>query len=1049
MRRIERLGLGRLGTAILFAWGLLAALAFAQPNDPATRHYAAAAALQNRGAYDLAADEWQKFIASYPSDERIGRAQHYLGVCLYQQGKYAEALGALQKALAASAPPELRQASQLYLGATQFALGQSGQREMYDRAAATLQGFLTQHPKSELLPEALYYLGECLYAQGKRQDAIRTFSRLLEQYPNHKSAAEALYALGVAQEESGDHPAAAGRFEGFLRRFPKHRLAPEVTLRLAEALLAQGRTGEAAKRFAEASAQPDFPLADYATLRHADVLAQQKQYVQAAALYERMASEHPKSQHVGRARLSAGRCLVLAGQYAEARKPLSAVLASSGPLAAEAAHWLAQAALKQRQPEEALKVAETALARLGEGSAACLLRWDRAEALYELPARRTDSIAAYAELAARYPKDPAAPQALYMAALVALESGDYATALAQTRQFLATYAQDALAADVLQIAAESRLQLGQRAEAEAAYRQLIDTYPNHPEAPTWRVRRVVAMYAQGRFAEALRAAEQLLPQLGSPQHVAEVHYVIGSSQLELKQFKQAIESLRASLAADPKWRQADETLLALAEAYHRAGDRAAAIAAVRRVLSEYAPSRVADRAHFRLGTYLALAGDSAAAAEQYRYVIEHYPQSTLVPNALHELGCIQLLRKDPAKAEAVFGMLLERYSQHELALRARYGRAMARHKQAKYSDAVTDVEAVLAAGPSAPDRSDAWFLLGLCQMELKQYERAAATLESLLKEDPKYPATDQVLYQLAWAWKLLGRDEEARKAFARLVREHPQSPLVSEAQFLVGDLYFQKADYALAAKAYQAALEKTDQTPLGEKVLYKLAWCSYHQGRFAEAEKTFASLMHKYPNGTLAADAAFMQAECLFRQDRFAEALGAYRKLGPSAGKDSPGLALLHAGQAAAQVKQFSESEKLLMRLVREFPDSPHLPEAFYELGWVRQNLQRLDEAVAAYEQVIARTDREVAARAQFMIGEIQFQQKNHKEAIKSFFRVVYGYSAPKWQADAAYEAARCFEVLGQKTQAITMYKELIDKFPQSDRAGLAKQRLTELTQGS
>ena len=50
------------------------------------------------------------------------------------------------------------------------------------------------------------------------------------------------------------------------------------------------------------------------------------------------------------------------------------------------------------------------------------------------------------------------------------------------------------------------------------------------------------------------------------------------------------------------------------------------------------------------------------------------------------------------------------------------------------------------------------------------------------------------------------------------------------------------------------------------------------------------------------------------------------------------------------------------------------------------------------------------------MIGEIQFQQKRHAEAVKSFFRVVYGYAYPQWQAEACYEAARCFEVLGKKS---------------------------------
>ena len=102
---------------------------------------------------------------------------------------------------------------------------------------------------------------------------------------------------------------------------------------------------------------------------------------------------------------------------------------------------------------------------------------------------------------------------------------------------------------------------------------------------------------------------------------------------------------------------------------------------------------------------------------------------------------------------------------------------------------------------------------------------------------------------------------------------------------------------------------------------------------------------------------------------------------------------------------------------------------------------------MALYQQVIAKTDREVAARAQFMIGEVQFQQKKHKEAVASFFKVSYGYAYPQWQAEASYEAARCFEALDKREQAIKQYQELMEKFPASDKATVAKDRIKALRQ--
>ncbi len=79
------------------------------------------------------------------------------------------------------------------------------------------------------------------------------------------------------------------------------------------------------------------------------------------------------------------------------------------------------------------------------------------------------------------------------------------------------------------------------------------------------------------------------------------------------------------------------------------------------------------------------------------------------------------------------------------------------------------------------------------------------------------------------------------------------------------------------------------------------------------------------------------------------------------------------------------------------------------------------------------------------MIGQIQFQQKKYADAVTSFYLVLYEYPYPQWQADAAFEAARCFEALHKRSQAVKQYQELIEKFPQSDKLSAAKSRLEAL----
>ena len=660
-----------LAAAVLLCAGL--PMGVAQQGDPAGQQYAAADGLQKRGVYNLAAQEWTKFLRLFPNDARIAHAHHFLGVCYYQHGKAERALEEFQTVIGRYPTFELLQDTYFYLGATQYALGAS-RPEMYDRAVETLEALSKKFPQGDHVPDALYCRGECLYARGKTKEAIAAYGELLAKFPRHKSTADAMFGLAVAQQETGQQEAAGKTFDAILTRFPDYRLSVEVGMRRGDTLLACAHPAEAVRWFAAAEARPGFTLADYAMLRHADALVKLNRDAEAAKLYEQMATQFPKS-----------------------------------PLL--------------------------------------------------------------------------------------------------------------------------------------------------------------------------------------------------------------------------------------------------------------------DRACFRLGECAMRRGDAAAAATQFDKAVSSWPQSPLVPQALHELACAQLSRGGAAAAEATLGTLLDRYPGHPLVPRALYARAMAHHTLQKFAAAADDLKAALAVALGGQERCDARFLLGLCEVELKRPEAATATFRSLLASDPKYAGADEAQFALGSALKSLGREAEAVEVFGQLAAAHPDSPLAGEALWNVGESAFVKKDYRAAARAFYDSVKNLNGKPAAEKAVYQLARCYYHQGEYADAERTFSYLRRYYPDGAHAANAAFMEAECLLKQQRFADALTAYEHLPHALDPQSQAQARLHAGQAAARLKQWDQSARWLEDCFRQFPRQPTAPDALCDLGVARRNQGREPEAAALYEQAIAvagqagRADSESAAR--------------------------------------------------------------------------------------
>ena len=202
-----------------------------------------------------------------------------------------------------------------------------------------------------------------------------------------------------------------------------------------------------------------------------------------------------------------------------------------------------------------------------------------------------------------------------------------------------------------------------------------------------------------------------------------------------------------------------------------------------------------------------------------------------------------------------------------------------------------------------------------------------------------------------------------------------------------------------------------------------------------------------YLTSELNSDAAFMEGESLFKLEKYKDAIAAYAQVKKPKRADLSVLALLHAAQAQEQLQQWKPALELL--------DAARKADAkgavFTGRDPLRARLGRsriwaeAGAALELYEDVTRRSDGEVAARARFMIGEIYFEKKDHSEAIRNFFKVAYGYAFPEWQASAQYEAGRCFEVLGKVDQARQSYQEIVQKYPQTSKAGSAKERLAAL----
>lgn len=93
-------------------------------------------------------------------------------------------------------------------------------RGSLNEAVPILEAFIKNHPKSRYASDAVYWLGESLYGQGRYDEAVLQFDRVIKEYQGSKKELSALLKQGQAFAKMGDAKSAGIIFQQLINENP-------------------------------------------------------------------------------------------------------------------------------------------------------------------------------------------------------------------------------------------------------------------------------------------------------------------------------------------------------------------------------------------------------------------------------------------------------------------------------------------------------------------------------------------------------------------------------------------------------------------------------------------------------------------------------------------------------------------------------------------------------------------------------------------------------------------------------------------------------------
>ena len=99
------------------------------------------------------------------------------------------------------------------------------QQRQYEQAEMGFRSFLQSHPRSKLVSEATYWLGESYLQRARYRDAAEQFLKITTSYGSTPKGPDGMFKLGLALRGLGANDQACATFAEVSRKYPSARAA--------------------------------------------------------------------------------------------------------------------------------------------------------------------------------------------------------------------------------------------------------------------------------------------------------------------------------------------------------------------------------------------------------------------------------------------------------------------------------------------------------------------------------------------------------------------------------------------------------------------------------------------------------------------------------------------------------------------------------------------------------------------------------------------------------------------------------------------------------
>ena len=455
----------------------------------------------------------------------------------------------------------------------------------------------------------------------------------------------------------------------------------------------------------------------------------------------------------------------------------------------------------------------------------------------------------------------------------------------------------------------------------------------------------------GQFDDAIRTYHALLNQFPS------THFAHETCSQKIRNIQTALETLEAQRQVARTYvgtSSAVEAQFQIAEIYRRhyqLNQPEQAIVQYNIILNEHPHAKNAPEAQWRIGNlWHVVLNDPESAITAYRKVPLNYPTSNFAADALYQIARIHEKKGQFQQAASILEALIDKYPDFWNTHSAFYWLGVCHENSKDYRRALQAYRTFLHV--YLPSLEPAYFgQIGRHNQSHAQIETALRTKIDLLETESPRVEWDKITQLIS-----LSHHDKALHLVQQLIADAPQSEYAKKAQSQLNTI----ASFASIQKLQHRISESSESAAIAQgrfriATIYERGLQDYHQ-----AIAIYRHLIDDYPNSPWAAEASYR-------------------------------IGLIY-------LEHLDDTEMAIQShqgLIEKYPSSSHTMMATFQLGEIYRTLNRYDEALQAYQTTITYPERNsylaegykdsFADRARFRIGRVHYEDGRYNDARMTF----------------------------------------------------------------